>query len=76
MAEWQPIATAPMDGTRILGWFPKTRGICLLRRHDPGGAARNPKHNYECWVRDDNTPPEMSWQQPTMWQPLPHPPSE
>jgi hypothetical protein len=75
MREWQPIETAPTDGTRFLAYRqcddPEDIGVVsTLRRHDPGGALRNPKHNYETWVTDFGSPST----QPTHWMPLPEPP--
>ena len=73
MSEWQPIETAPKDGTRFLAVDSDgTSGIVsIMRRHDPGGETRNPKHHYECWVTDFNSPRGSPL---THWQPLPEPP--
>jgi len=75
MREWQPIETAPTDGTRFLAYRsgddPEDIGVVsIIHRHDPGGALRNPKHNYETWVTDFGSPST----QPTHWMPLPEPP--
>jgi hypothetical protein len=75
LPQWQPINTAPKDGTRFLafraGDDPEDIGIVsIVKRHDPGGSARNPRHHYETWVTEFGSPsPE-----PTHWQPLPEPP--
>jgi len=70
MSDWQPIETAPKDGTRLLAYWPGF-GVSLIHRHNPGGEHRNPRHHYECWVRDDNMP---LGGEPTHWMPLPGPP--
>ena len=68
---WRPIAEAPEDGTRLLGWkrgFP----IIIIRRHDPGG-------KYECWVNDRGEPVDH-YQEPLSnlryYRPLPAPPED
>ena len=71
-ARWQPIETAPRDGTRFLA-ADETGEQGIVSRHDPGGEQRNPKHHYECWVTDFNSPRGNS---PTHWQPLQAPPAE
>jgi hypothetical protein len=70
---WQPIETAPRDGTRILAYqiFSETKPVLVVHRHDPGGAERNPRHNYDTWVSDWNTPVGEI----THWMPLPEPPT-
>ncbi len=60
--EWQPIETAPKDGTHILVWRPDEgdrkhkahAGICYWRKN--------------CWYTS------RRYQQPTHWKPLPAPP--
>lgn len=66
MAEWQPIETAPKDGTRILVFVPDGRS------DEPG------QHlvSWYCntWVI---TTDERDWTfvlEPTHWMPLPEPP--
>lgn len=71
---WRDISTAPKDGTKFLGWCPPF-GIDIVYRNDPGGAARNHKHNYECWAVLH--PDHFGYPcRPTHWQPLPSPPQE
>jgi hypothetical protein len=68
--DWQPIETAPKDGTRFLAYFPSNGGLGFIHRHDPGGKEKSPKHNYECWVSDNNLP---CHNEPSHWT-LPEPP--
>jgi hypothetical protein len=75
MGEWRSIETAPKDGTRFLAFYPAFGGIEVIRRHDPGGAARNPKHHFECWVRSGAAGDGGHLgAEPTHWMPLPEPP--
>ena len=73
-AAWEPIETAPKDGTRFLAYASDDEiGIVsILHRHDPGGIARNPRYNFECWVTDFNSP---NGPPPIKWRPLPPPSS-
>ena len=63
--EWQPISTAPKDGTAILGyWSP---------------AIENGRDGIDvtCFRAGDWRDPEdsdSSWRKPTHWMPLPAPP--
>ncbi len=67
MIEWQPIETAPMDGTEFLGW---RRGIA-------GTAYRIPRDDCEMWFFCGQSGNVESWPQvkPTHWMPLPKPPT-
>ena len=59
MSEWQPIETAPKDGTRFLAFDPRRDlAPCLIVHY---------WHRF--WMCDD----ERSWC-PTHWQHLPLPP--
>lgn len=60
---WQPISTAPTDGTRILAWPCYSRGVHVVA----WGGRRPP-----CWRDDRGRVPV----QPTHWMPLPPPPRE
>jgi hypothetical protein len=69
-SEWQPIETAPKDGTQILCFDVRTGEIRVAIRKlffDRSGA-------YE-WFRDDKIVPGHTWSLlPTHWMPLPAPP--
>ena len=57
--QWQPIETAPRDGTWLLGAFGAS-GLCIFRRHDVGG-------RYEAWVTHEGA----ACKAPQYWMPLP-----
>lgn len=62
--EWQPIETAPRDGTPILAW---NGGVFVVYwESDPGS----------WWVYDPPCDERAVWnvKQPTHWMPLPPPP--
>jgi alpha-galactosidase/6-phospho-beta-glucosidase family protein len=75
MMEWQPISTAPKDGTRIDLW-----GINHLHYAKPGqrrvnvgwGTVRdwmgNERDDWQTWRSEDF--------EPTHWMPIPKPPTE
>ena len=73
---WQPIETAPRDGTVILlaqgsPWFSVAAGRWWPENPDEG-------ERYPWWVADDcNDDLVNGWQKdcPTHWRPLPAPPS-
>lgn len=65
MAEWQPIETAPKDGTSIIiypGWGTPPRAI---EAHWRAGKRHSGWHCNWTWAPRD----------PTNWQPLPDPPA-
>lgn len=77
---WQPIDTAPKDGTRVLlcdadgdshvaGWLVKAGAPDLMIAGDP---------QYGAWViwRDENSPTSIVLEEPKAWMPLPDPPSD
>lgn len=71
--EWQPIETAPKDGTPFLGWCPQAPGsmkdeICALS-FDPNADGRIP------WCVA-GVEERLTWSEPTHWMPLPPPPKE
>lgn len=76
---WQPIDTAPKDGTEILGW-----GECAGEINGPHGVpckaliewrgGRTDWAGYEWSVNGGDH--YSTWMKPTHWFPLPPPPSE
>jgi hypothetical protein len=75
MTEWQPIETAPKDGSDILLWCPN------MIKSDPAGALVG--H----WYKDSHNPRwhisnvcgwewecDLNYEKATHWQPLPEPP--
>lgn len=64
MSEWQPIETAPKNGSRVLLWNPEWSGPCTAQFY--GDAAGG-------WKLDKRMPPFAY--QPTHWMPLPAPPN-
>lgn len=67
MAEWQPIETAPKDGTRILVFGPYCGGLPIMATSKwlPWTEDRVEKG---CWYANGVAP--------THWMPLPDPPKE
>lgn len=72
MSKWQPIETAPKDGTRVLLFRPR-HGVVCGRWDDDKYAKRVRPY----WSNDQ----ERLWgtletrdNQPTHWMPLPEPP--
>lgn len=66
MSEWQPIETAPKDGTEIIIFGSRVYFHPVMARYENDG----------WWVPD--APLECPWtelaSEPTHWQPLPDPP--
>lgn len=63
--KWQPIETAPRDGTRVLGWCnDKYVDICYIEHKDSVG---------DVWMTD-NCQDFGGWENPTHWMPLPDKP--
>lgn len=67
---WQPIETAPKDGTWFLGYWPQCAfedRIITTQWHDFGFDDR------PYWL---DAPDNRDWTEPTHWMPLPTPPQE
>jgi hypothetical protein len=67
--EWQPIETAPKDGTTVLGWIPR---LGYVARQDCVPM------NWSGWgggVWENTTSGHKLGTEPTHWMPLPPPPS-
>ena len=77
MSEWQPIETAPKDGSTILVCGPR-----LLHAHGFGMATVHWQMDHEdgipWWKIEDGKfgPYDLRGPSPTHWMPLPDPPSE
>lgn len=66
MRDWQPMATAPRDGTAVL--------LALSERHYPRvleGVWRGDVA-YPWW---DTRPRFFAWDEPIAWMPMPEPPA-
>lgn len=69
--KWQPIETAPKDGTAILAFFPGRRGyvarqdVATIHWVEWGGG---------CW-NNTSSGHSIMVDEPTHWMPLPEPPS-
>jgi len=69
VSEWQPIETAPKDGTRILLYQREGDGMDDNRTVAEGAWGEWLPGEYEwCMVQQD------AWTAPTHWMPLPEPP--
>jgi hypothetical protein len=68
--DWQPIATAPKDGTTVLVW---SRGVHFGECYD-GWTWANPHRVYE-WSDGDCSDMPFD-EQPTHWMPLPESPRD
>ncbi len=69
MSEWQPIETAPKDGTDVLiGWFelPGQKSMTIVFWHSFRKA----------WCNTWTLFSANAVSQPTHWMPLPEPPQE
>lgn len=77
MSEWQPIATAPKDGTRILLYFPHNDvaiGGCWMEVTD--GDWESGYKKWHEWVVDNELffmDDDPAFCYPTHWVPLPAP---
>lgn len=77
MTDWQPIETAPKDGTEILGWCPyhgsAGRGSTWVIRWNEEKHTKKPRPYFDAsgWVWGVT---DLRKHQPTHWMPLPAPP--
>jgi len=72
-ASWQPIETAPKDGTPVLVWAENLlHGLC------PYAVAQYMEHEIEWWHVQDGKfgPYPMRGAAPTHWMPCPKPPND
>jgi hypothetical protein len=80
MREWQPIETAPKDGTRILVYEP-SGGLdevfaCVWGVYWPGprNVPEYAARRANGWVEFDGMDDRQTVDEPTHWMPLPVPP--
>lgn len=64
--EWQPIETAPRDGTRVLLYVPPYGAMCGHNSFNLFGSMDHRWHCHSCLDRGAK---------PTHWMPLPPPPA-
>lgn len=75
---WQPIATAPKDGTRFDLWIVRlsSSGRCHDEHRVPNCYwDRRPGRFRTNWLRADGHKPIPPSYSPTYWMPLPDPPA-
>ncbi len=66
--KWQPIETAPMDGTVVIVWPPTFRGVVSCARFDSNKNAKRPR---PYWRRIDTDSISISRENhPTHWLPV------
>lgn len=84
MSEWQPIETAPKDGTRFLAFVPDQEdciAAIAVAFWNPGSPSVNfkPTEDPDLWRRtiteNGHFELEGGWYFPTHWMPLPDPPA-
>lgn len=78
MTGWQPIETAPKDGTHMWGWGKwagEINGVLEEQTmqviYYTNGSTDYPGFDWNCYGGDAYA----TWMKPTHWQPLPEPPS-
>jgi len=70
--EWQPIETAPKDGTHIIGWFGKSRTPYAESIYWAAWIEKAKDLGSWAWIQDGDSPQVG----PTHWMPRPEPPKE
>lgn len=82
MSEWQPIETAPKDGTAIDVWAGGKRCPDVYWSHSVNADTGEPISSpYDCWAYKGQYvgiggvyPKGLGIHEPTHWMPLPEPP--
>jgi len=69
--EWQPIETAPKNGTRIWAFFPFAQGTFAISWRKNVYETKGPN-----WTLDDGESATLMYDPPTHWMPLPPPPTK
>jgi hypothetical protein len=75
--DWQPIDTAPTDGSIVLLFRPDAHGWGKVTpgRWDNQTFAKRPKPYWEMWFKIGGNTEGRAWP-PTYWMPLPAPPGD
>lgn len=73
MSEWQPIETAPKDGTKIMVYCPWF-GVCGPAQWDDDRYAKKPRPYWTHWGSGIWGVSRVREDQPTHWMPLLQPP--
>ena len=75
MSEWQPIETAPKDGTTILLYRPDALpwGRVTPGKWEEQKYHKRPAPFWEIWYKIGGAYESRTWE-PTHWMPLPEPP--
>lgn len=68
---WQPIETAPKDGSKMLLWCPADGGRVAIGRWDDDRYSRRPR---PYWSLVGSRTTDSRNRQPTDWMLLPEPP--
>lgn len=66
-SKWQPIETAPKDGSPFLAWVLNTHMVVFF--------AQRSQDSY-CWQTDDDCGIRYHCDAATHWMPLPEPPAD
>jgi hypothetical protein len=75
MSKWQPIETAPRDGSKVILWD-SHEGVCCARYEDYAAGWRA-FWGTENYIRDGSTYDfALIASHPTHWMPLPEPPGD
>ena len=72
---WQPIKTAPKDGTHLILFCP-VRGVVCPGRWDENRYARTPRPFWTHWGERTWGTMSVRNDQPTHWCPIPEPPKD
>jgi hypothetical protein len=76
MSDWQPIETAPKDGTPVWLWWPSPDSEAITGWWSEGWYEGDRLVRSDAgWVGNEASSHRLDeWSQPTHWMPLPAPP--